>query len=204
MSYPSLPIYPDIITGIPGTIPFDYTALQPVLKTDFASGREVRRQIWSSPRRTIVVYYKRLTYDQAQSFWEFYRSMDGPLTSFVFFFPEQRAYFDESFGTSDGTENIINLPCKGLQTGESFVLRRGNVVLNYPADFTLSLGTGPNGEDQADLDVPGSIGQTYFFSFTGRLKMKGRFEDKPLRFNEEKGLSSDMTVRIIGLQLEIA
>lgn len=200
MSYPNLPVYPDLITGIPGVIPFDYSSNQPVLTTEFASGRESRRAIWSSPRRNVVIYYKRLTTTQANSFWEFYRSMDGPLTAFVFYYPHERVYYEESFGSSTGTEDIINLPCKGLQTGESFKLQRGNVVLNYPSDYTLSLGTGPNGEDQADLDTPGSAGQTYFFSFTGRLKIKARFDNKPIRYREEKTLSTDITVRLTGLQ----
>ena len=200
MSFPNLPVYPDVITGIPGVIPFDYTAAQPILKTEFASGRESRRAVWSSPRRNVTIFYKRLTVTQANSFWEFYRSMEGPLSSFVFYFPHERVYYEESFGSSSGTEDIINLPCKGLQTGESFLLQRGHVVLNYPSDYTLSLGTGPNGEDQADLDTPGSVGQTYFFSFTGKLKIKTRFSEKPIRFVEEKTLSTDITVRLIGLQ----
>jgi len=203
MSYPSLPIYPDIITGIPGVIPFDYTAAQPILKTDFASGKEVRRQIWSSPRRNVTIYYKRLTEGQALSFWEFYRSMNGPFTSFSFFFPKQRTYYDEAFGTSTGSETVINLPCKGLQDSESFKLRRGNVSLTSPYEYVLSFGTGPDGGDQAFLSNSGSKGQVYFFSFTGRLRIKARFDDKSVGFSEEKGIASDMTVKLIGLQSEL-
>ena len=113
-------------------------------------------------------------------------------------------YYEESFGSSDGSESVINLPCKDLQVGESFELRRGNVVLVYPSDYTFSLGTGPNGEDQADLDTSGSPGQTYFFSFTGRLKIKARLDDKPIKFSEEKDISTDITVGIVGLRGDLA
>lgn len=203
ISYPALPVYPDIITEIPGVIPFDYSVVNPVLATEFASGKESRRAVWASQRRNITIYYKRLTTEQANTFLAFYRSMEGPLKSFVFFFPHERVYFEESFGSSTGSETIINLPSIDQSLSDPIVLRRGNVVLNFGSDYFVTYGTGPNGEDQAVLDTPGSLGQTYFFSFTGRLKIKARFESKPIRFIEEKTLATDITVKLVGLQGEI-
>ena len=203
MSYPNTPVYPDIVSGIPGTIPFDYISNQMLLKTNFATGREARRLLWTSPRRDVSIYYNGMSYSNANLFWEFYRSMNGPFSAFSFFFPRIRTYWEEAFGISDGTEAVINLPCKELQTGETFVLKRGNVTLSYPSDYALRIGEGPHGEDQAALGTSGIPGQTYFFSFTGRLKIKARFDDRGLGFSEVKDLLSQVTVRLTGLQSEL-
>jgi len=203
MTYPNEPVYPDIITDIPGTIPFTYDANQIILKTQFASGRESRRLMWQGPRRDVTIKYNGMSYTEAQSFWEFYRSMEGPYQSFVFYFPRERTYWDEAFGSSNGEEDLINLPCKDIQLGQSFELRRGNVVLVYNSDYTINVGAGAQGCDQADLDVPGEAGQNYFFSFTGRLKIKARFSDEGQGFSELKDLLSQITVNLVGLQGEL-
>lgn len=203
MTYPLERVYPDIVSEIPGTIPFTYEANQLMLSTQFASGKESRRLLWQGPRRNVSITYNGMTLTQAQWFWEFYRSMDGPFKSFVFYFPRMRTYYDEVFGSSDGTEGLINLPCKNLQLGSAFELRRGNVVLVYGSDYIISLGTGAQGCDQASLDVPGEVGQNYFFSFTGTLKIKTRFNEKEQGFSEIKDLLSQVTVKLIGLQGEL-
>lgn len=203
MTYPLERVYPDIVSDIPGTIPFTYEANQLILSTQFASGKESRRLLWQGPRRNVSIRYNGMTLTQAQWFWEFYRSMDGPFQSFVFYFPRIRTYYDEVFGSSDGSEDLINLPCKDIQLGSGFELRRGNVVLIYGSDYTINIGAGAQGCDQADLDVPGEVGQNYFFSFTGRLKIKTRFNEKEQGFSEIKDMLSQVTVKLLGLQGEL-
>lgn len=200
MTYPLERVYPDIVYDIPGTIPFTYKANQLMLSSQFASGRESRRLLWQGPRRNVTIKYNGMSLEHAQWFWEFYRSMDGPFKAFVFYFPRIRTYYDEVFGSSDGTEDLINLPCKNLVGGNPFELRRGNVVLTYGSDYTINYGAGAQGCDQADLATPGEVGQNYFFSFTGTLKIKTRFNEKEQGFSEIKDLISQVTVNLVGLQ----
>lgn len=204
MSYPEVPIYPDIISDIPGTIPFDYGVNHAILKTEFASGQEHRRLIWQAPRRNVVVHYTAMSYSQANRLWSFYRSMNGPYQSFAFFFPRIRIYWEELVGVSVGYETVINLPCVETQTVEFYELRRGNVILEEGCCYTLSFGTGPAGEDQAIILEPAENGANYFWSFTGRLKIKARFDERQQHFSDLKDIMTTADVNLVGLQHEIA
>lgn len=197
-------VYPDILSVIPSLTPLSWSSSNVVLRTTFANGNEQRRLVWQYPRRGLVLQYNYITPYQFNILRTFYRNMEGPEQQFVFFFPHPGTYAGELCGGGDGTEEILNLPSKNLDSGVLVELRRGGTVLKLNKDFTLLRSTGPNGEDQALFNrLPDKPGYKYFLSFTGRLKIQVRFQSEPIMFNDIKAFATESTIKLIGLQPSI-
>lgn len=191
--------YPDIISEIPGMIPFDWTANQVILSTEFASGRESRRLVWQSPRRTVKLYYSGLDVSKASALWNFYRDRSGPLQAFSFYFPRQRVYSNEFVGVSDGSNKTIRLPSKDAN---SYTFKQGSSTVS-PSQYTFHQSTGTGVSDYLVLNTAAAGGVKYYWSFTGRLKIKARFSEQGVPFSDIKDISGGATIDIVGLQHEI-
>lgn len=192
--------YPDVLTDIKGTIPFNWEVNQKILKTEFENGQESRRLIWQNPRRNTSVQYAALSFDDSRRLYDFYSDVDGPFASFIFVFPQTTAYAREFCGVSDGTEAGINLPSKGAQ---AYTLYSGTTPITS-GNYNFFVSGGPDGEDRLVFSgyIP-ALGERFYWSFTGRLKNIMRFSEAAVSFSEVKRTAVAIKVNLIGLQAKL-
>ncbi|MCK5018370.1 MAG: hypothetical protein KAS32_15030 [Candidatus Peribacteraceae bacterium] len=193
--------YPDIITsGITATLPLQHATAQAILKTEFENGKESRRLIWDSVRRSVKINYSTMYFEYANELRRFYENMRGPYHSFTFFFPQIEQYVNELVGTLTSSATTINLPSKNAQSYELRV-NGSPLVEGIGEDWIFTAEGGPDGEDLATFDELLTFsGDVFFFDFTGQLKIKARFSEKPIVFSDVKKYWSSTTVELIGLE----
>lgn len=191
-------IYPDVITGVPATLPLVYSQNQAILKTEFENGVESRRLLWPAVRRNVTINYDVVTFENANVLRRFYESMDGPFQRFAFYFPQIEIYVNELAGTASGGETIIKLPAR--YGAQSYSLYRNYVLLEETISYTIAPGPGADGEMIAGLNFTSNPGDIYTFNFTGYLKINARFDQAPLMFSDIKSLVSSVRVDLIGLE----
>jgi len=192
--------YPDVLTDIKGTIPFNWESNQRILKTEFENGQESRRLVWQDPRRNLSVQYAALSFDGSRRLYNFYKDMNGPFSSFVFFFPQTVTYAKEFCGVSDGEEAGINLPSKGAQ---SYTLYAGASEVSSGL-YTYFVSGGPDGEDRLVFSgYTPTVGARFYWSFTGRLKTIMRFSETAVNYSEIKNIAVAIKVNLIGLQAKL-
>jgi len=198
--------YPDVVNHVKGVIPFQWACEQKIIKTEFGDGTESRRLIWQSARRNVSIQYKFLSLYDTHIIYDFYRKRNGPYELFSFFFPQTKTYTKEYCGTSDGTEIGINLP--SLIDDEiipmNYYLYAGDSLIS-PSLYTLVNNGGPDGEDYLYLNggFHFNAGVKYYWTFTGRLKTKVRFDDSPIEIDEVKDQYASFTINLIGLKAEL-
>lgn len=192
--------YPDVLTDIKGTIPFNWESNQKILKTEFENGQESRRLVWQNPRRNVSIQYTALDFDRSRRLYNFYKDMNGPFSSFVFFFPQVVVYTKEFCGSADGGEAGINLPSKG---GQGYTLYSGSTVIPS-GQYTYYISGGPDGEDRLVFSgYTPALGERFYWTFTGRLKLIMRFSETPVSFAEVKAIAVAIKVNLIGLQAKL-
>ena len=194
-------IYPDIITGVPATLPIETSHSQAILSTEFENGSESRRLIWSGVRRNVFLNYDVVTFAYANVLRRFYESMDGPFQKFSFYFPQVEIYVQELAGTASGGEATINLPAKF--DGQSYSLYRHSVLLDEGISYVISPGPGPDDEMVAALNFSSVEGDFYTFSFTGNLRINARFDKAPFSVSDIKNIVSSIRVTLIGLEASL-
>lgn len=190
--------YPDVIEDIRATLPIEISSSRAILSTEFENGTESRRLLWNSVRRNIKINYSILEFAYANELRRFYERMNGSFHRFSFYLPQIEVYVDEFVGVLSSVTTVLNLPSKKAQ-GAPYVLYRDGAALT-PGEWTFSAETGPDGEDQATLLYTPSIGESYHFDFTGRLRINARFSEQPLTFRDIKKYWSSTTVNLIGLE----
>lgn len=192
-------VYPDVITSIRATLPIEHSISQAILATEFENGVEQRRLVWDSVRRNIKINYSILEFAYSNSLRRFYETRKGSFHSFSFFFPQIETYVNELVGVATSGSTVLRLPSKKAQ---SFTLYR-NGLPQSPSIWTFVSEGGPDGEDKASLLFIPSIGDIFNFDFTGRLKVKARFEDSPLVFQDIKKYWSSTVVNLVGLEPQL-
>ena len=91
------------------------------LKSDFESGTEQRRQVWSFPKRSVKLEFKPLQQTEIDTLWNFFQARKGSLEPFWFFRPTKdkngdwHSYTGEYVGRGDGATTIFELPSKDTQ-----------------------------------------------------------------------------------------
>lgn len=200
----ALQIYPDVSDasiGVPAIVPFQWSENQLVLVSEFETGREQRRLVWDSPRRAVRLDYRYTSLENADEIYGFYKKMSGPLTAFLFFFPTFNSYINERVGTASGGETRLYLPSMGAT---NYTLRLFSAPLDPGTNYNFVPYTGPGlGSDYADMLIPVSQGDKFYFSFTGRLKIKSRFDTDPISSEEIGSCYYTFSTSIIQLQHEV-
>lgn len=193
-------IYPDVLTNVKGTIPFNWESNQKILKTEFENGQESRRLVWQEPRRNVSIQYAALSFNGASTLYKFYKDMNGPFSSFIFFFPQTTGYVREFCGVSDGSEAGINLPSKDAQ---AYTLFEGSTKINA-SFYSFYASGGPFGEDRLVFTgYSPQAGDRFYWSFTGRLKIIMRFSETAVSYSEIKNIAVAIKVNLIGLQASL-
>jgi hypothetical protein len=197
----SLKIYPDITSDSPAAVPLQWSQSQLILSSEFETGREQRRLVWDSPRRSVSLDYKYTSLENADKIYNFYSSVNGPLESFLFFFPTGNAYVDEKVGTANGGERTIYLPSMGAT---DYTLRLGSIPLTPGVNYNLVPNPGPGlGSDYANMIMSVEEGDKFFWSFKGNLKIKARFDEGSIDSSVISSYWYSFSTNIIQLQHEV-
>lgn len=195
-------VYPDIISsGIRATLPLEHATSQAVLVTEFENGVEQRRLLWDSVRRNVTINYSILYFEYANELRRFYEARKGSFESFSFFFPQIEVYVKELVGVIASSTIVIKLPSKDAQFYSLYENNRVSPLA--PSEWTFNASAGPDGEDMATLGFVPTIGDIYHFSFTGRLKIKARFDTAPQTFQDTKEYWSTTVVNLVGLEPDL-
>ena len=194
----TIAVYPDVVDDIKGVIPFQWAFAQQVLISNFANGTESRRASWQAPKKNVIIRYNHITRDEAQRIYDFYQQQGGPLREFSFFFPNPQSYVREYCGVYTDTLSI-NLPSKLTNEGSYRALYNGvSPIYNYWFNHEGA----PDSGDRLVLSETPSVGDKFYWSFVGRLKLKMRFSENPIHVSEIKDRFASLSVELIGLEPE--
>lgn len=159
-----LPAYPVAIEPEWGT-----------LVSEFDSGAEMRRQLWTFPKYNATLRYEALSAANQQILWAFYMARKGAFEPFWFFDPAPAigivtSHTGQYVGVGNGSTRAFDLP--GSSTSSRSVYFNGAV---QSSGFTYGTGTGDGGADQVTFTVAPSAGVLITANFTGTLRMRVRF-----------------------------
>lgn len=142
--------------------------------TDFESGKEQRRQVWTFSKRTISLQYGTLKQSEMDELWNFYLARRGAFDSFWFFSPVSVNAQGEYVGRGDASTIIFELPSKNTDSDSLVVYVGGTQTA-----VTFLSGGGDAGVDRIQFSGPPANGNIITANFTGQQRHKARFkEDK--------------------------
>lgn len=172
------------ITSVPFGNPVEEELQFKTLVTNFADlGEEQRKQKWLYPKRLITLKYPFISKTEAQELWQFFIGRAGAYNTFKFFYPDKKStpftYDNEYVATGDASTVVYSLPAKD---SGNYTLYVDEIVQADPADYSMGAGGGPDGEDKVTFVAAPDAGTRITFSFTGRLKIVGRFKDDKMNF----------------------
>lgn len=173
------------ITSVPFGNPVSEEIEFKTLTSNFADlGEEQRKQKWLYPKRLITLKYPWISKDEAQEIFQFFIGRAGSYNTFKFFYPDIKgtafSYTYEYVGTGNGSTTVFNLPAK---SASNYILYLNGSSQSDPSDYSFSAGSGPDGEDKITFVAAPDAGDRITFSFTGRLKIVGRFKNDKMRFD---------------------
>jgi len=175
--------YPDFLTGVSPSNPFEETFIFKNLESEYEAGNTTFRQKWLYPRRSFNLRYNIITVTQALILYEFFRAQYGKYLPFVVFLPFSSTYVGEYVAVGDGTTTAFNAPGKTLS---AYVVKVAGITQTEGAgdDYTLSASGGSNGEAQINFNA-GSIpsaGEHITMNLIGYLKVVCRFAEDSMSF----------------------
>jgi hypothetical protein len=122
-------------------------------------GQEQRKQKWTYPKRSIHLY-------EAFAFFESTGIGDN------------YTYTQEYVGTGDSTTTVYNVPAID-SSGSHTMYLDGTSTTGY----TMSYGGGSDGEDKATFDTAPATSAIITYSFTGRLRLRCRFAQDKMTYD---------------------
>jgi len=130
------------------------------LKSDFESGKEQRRQVWSFPKRSVKLEFKPLQQTEIDTLWNFFQARKGSLEPFWFFRPTKdkngdwHSYTGEYVGRGDGATTIFELPSKDTQGVELITNGDFETGATSPWAFYVNTGVGAAATFTAQASSP--------------------------------------------------
>jgi len=149
-------------------------------------GEEKRRRKWLYPKRNITLSYAYLSIANATTIWQFYKDRSGAYQSFSFFldstYDDDKSYEGEYVGTGDGSTVLFNLPSKNATDYTLYI--DGVEQTAGGVDYTFGDNDGLDGADTATFEAAPASGERITYDFTGILKVRCRFAEDNLSFEE--------------------
>lgn len=174
--------FPDV-TSVPYENPIEENIRYKTLVSNFDElGEEQTKQKWLYPKRSITLKYKYIEMADAMTIWQFFMARKGRFAAFNYFYPSGwgNTYIGEYVGTGDGSTVTYNLPSK---LASSYTLYVGGVAKTPGGvDYTFTAEGGDDQADKAVFEAPPASGAYITWSFTGRLKVRGRFDEDIMTF----------------------
>lgn len=166
-------VFPDVAYANPLEITLGYKTL----KSSFDDlGKEIRRRKWLYPKRRIVLLFNFITRDSARLILDFYNSMYGGYSAFLFFVEYIDTYVKEYYATGDDSTTTFTLPSKNIVI---LTLYHDNIAYS-DTDYTINADSGEEGADQVVFNAAPADGVRLTVSFTGYLVIRCRFDKDQL------------------------
>ena len=174
-------------------------------------GEEKRKQKWAYPKRDITMQYKAISKSEAEDLWRFYQLQGGMYNAFVWFESTgagatvYNSYAGEYVGTGDSTTLVFALPAVDSSAVNTFYV--AGVAVAATSNYTFDAGGGPDNEDKLTLvssAAGGIVGpptstERMTYDFTGRLKVRCRFADDIVSYENFYDRLVDMGIKLKGL-----
>jgi hypothetical protein len=171
------------LTSVPYIDPIEEELVQKVLKSNFDDlGEEQRKLKWLYPKRIIRLAYRGISKAEVATLYQFYMDNDGSYGAFNFFYDSNKStnsYVKEYVGTGDDSTVIFNLPCKNSTSRQLYI---DNVSQSEGVDWTFTQNGGADNADKCELAAAAASGARITYSFTGYLKVRCRFAEDNLSF----------------------
>lgn len=157
-------------------------------------GEEKRKLKQAYVTRDVTLSYKVLSRAEAKTIWDFYIARQGIYNNFSFFLNYSDTYTQEYVGSGNASKVIYDLPAK---TSSVYTVYLDGVGQTDPADYSFSAGTGTDGADEITFVAAPGRGVRITYSFTGILKVRSRFMEDSLSFEQiyNKLVSTGMVLK---------
>jgi hypothetical protein len=161
-------------------------------------GEEQRKQKWTYPKRSIHLTFKNMSKSEAETLWQFYIDRAGSYEAFAFFestgINDPYTYTQEYVGTGDSTTTVYNVPAVNSSASHTMYLDGISTT-----GYTMSYGGGSDGEDKATFDVAPNTSEVITYSFTGQLRLRCRFAEDKMTFDNFYDTLVNSGLRLQGL-----
>lgn len=196
------PSYTDINYSLPRIItPVNKT----LISTYDNQGAEQRKRKWLYNKWNVQLNYQYLTYQEARTLWQFFINRHGRYESFHWIDEYIDTYANVYFGTADGETTVYNLPFKDAQYKTIYA---NNVEWGEGEDSTsagdyyIDEDAAADGGDVIHFNVAPLAGYYLSCDFTGKLKIKCRFDADEMSFEQYYHRLTTVGVNLIGLHLD--
>lgn len=186
----------------PRVLSYEYKTL---ISTFDDIGREQRKRKWLYHKHNIEMIYQYTSMTNARTLFQFFVNRKGPFESFHWIDDYSEQYVREYFGTGDNSVKTYDLPGKDIS---SYTVYGNAIAYNEAADATsagdyyISEDTGADGGDQAIFFVAPSNGTRLTVDFTGKLKVRCRFQDDLMSFEQFWNILQNTSVILKGLLID--
>jgi hypothetical protein len=169
-------------------------------------GKEKRRRKYLYPRRNITVTYsdRFLTRAQARTLWQFFLDRGGPYEAFSFFLSGPTAtvaaagintFEGEYIGVGDGSTVGFDLPGRSVSNETLY----HNTIAYENTDYNISGEEGADGCDRINFYEAPAAGHVLTIDFSGILRVRCRFADDTLSYQDFYNIVSRTGVELRGL-----
>lgn len=197
--YPTLSQVP---YSSPRMLSYEYKTL---ISTFDDMGREQRKKKSLYHKHIVELNYKNISKAKARILFQFFINRKGSYESFHWIDDYSEQYVREYFGTGDASTTTYDLPGKNISGYDVF----GDSIEYDEApdatgvgDYYIVKNGGSDGGDQAIFFTAPPNGKRLTIDFTGQLKIKCRFQDDMMSFQQFWDILYTSSVKLKGLLLD--
>lgn len=129
--------------------PIAIEAEHKTLVTEFETGKEQRRKLWTFPLRNITLSY-RVRQTNTETLWQFYNARAGRWDPFWYVMLYSEVHKNEYVTKGDGSQTIFDLPCI---SASGLIVYINSII----TQATLLSGGGQASSDRIQFNATGSI-----------------------------------------------
>ncbi len=176
--------------------------LSPVTKTLISQfddqGAEQRRRIWLYNKWDVTLNYDNITKADASTLYQFFINRDGQFITFHWIDGFEDTYVKQYYATGDGSTTAFDLPADDIS---SYTMYGDSAPYGEGSDYTVS-GTGSDGGNRINFIEAPATGIRLTTDFTGKLKVRCRFQENTMPFNHFYNLVASTGITLKGLHLD--
>lgn len=192
-------------TTVPYSNPRTLTLVTKTLVSQFDDqGAEQRKRKWLYNKWNVGLTYSSITKANASILYQFFIIMNGRYTSFHWLDNFEDTYIRQYFATGDGVTDLFDLPGKDISAYT--IYGDGGSFQEAPdatsSDYITLDDTGADGGDQVQFLVAPNTGVRLTIDFTGKLKVRCRFQNDVMPFEYFYNLIANAGIELKGLHLD--
>jgi hypothetical protein len=191
--------YPEIFTGgfrFIEKVEIDVIGGKTLISEFEDMGAEKRRRKQLYPKRNVTISYQGIEKANAKTLWQFFIDRGGKYEAFNFFYSRSNTYAGEYIGQGDSVTKAFNTPSRAAT---SVTVYKDGSALALNTEYQWSGEAGTDGADKIYLPVVPVSGERLTMDFTGVLKVRARFDEDVLSFEDFLNQIITTGVKIVGL-----